>query len=88
VKPVVTVTPDQHVFRGERVTLTCDIHGGEDIQWTYRWIRDGSVIPHTERDYNITSVSDGGQYSCEATRSDFSDGVTLTVSGESSYSSV
>jgi len=84
VKPVVKVKPDQHVFRGERVTLTCDIQGGEDIQWTYRWMKNGSVISHTERE--IKSVSDGDKYSCEATRSDISDGVTLTVSGESSYS--
>ncbi|XDV19088.1 hypothetical protein PO909_024657, partial [Leuciscus waleckii] len=83
-KPVVKVKPDQHVFRGERVTLTCDMQGGGDIQWRYSWFRDGSVISHTERVYDITSASDGGQYSCEA--KSISDAFTLTVSGESSYS--
>ncbi|XDV19204.1 hypothetical protein PO909_024727, partial [Leuciscus waleckii] len=33
VKPVVTVKPDQRVFIGERVTLTCVIQRGGDIQW-------------------------------------------------------
>lgn len=79
----------------QTVTLTCEIQG--DIQWRYSWmIKDGSVIKDsTERviDINIISVSDGGEYSCEATRSDstrsdFSDGVTVTESGESSYSTV
>uniref|UniRef100_A0A9J8AVN8 Ig-like domain-containing protein n=1 Tax=Cyprinus carpio carpio TaxID=630221 RepID=A0A9J8AVN8_CYPCA len=81
VKPEVKVTPDQRVFRGETVTLTCDIQGGGDIQWTYSWFKDGSVIPDiTERDYNITSVSDSAVYSCRGERSDINSVVTLTVS--------
>ncbi|XP_050956552.1 basement membrane-specific heparan sulfate proteoglycan core protein-like, partial [Labeo rohita] len=85
-KPVVKVTPDQRVFRGETVTLTCDIQGGGNIQWTYSWFKDGSVIRHvTERVYTITSVSDSGEYSCrgersDSQRSDISAAVTLTVS--------
>uniref|UniRef100_A0A671PVM9 Ig-like domain-containing protein n=1 Tax=Sinocyclocheilus anshuiensis TaxID=1608454 RepID=A0A671PVM9_9TELE len=88
-KPVVKVTPDQRVFRGETVTLTCDIQRG-NIQWTYSWFKDGSVIRRvTERVYTITSVSDNsGEYSCrgersDSQRSDTSAAVTLTVSGES-----
>uniref|UniRef100_A0A671PVL3 Ig-like domain-containing protein n=1 Tax=Sinocyclocheilus anshuiensis TaxID=1608454 RepID=A0A671PVL3_9TELE len=86
-KPVVKVTPDQRVFRGETVTLTCDIQGGGNIQWTYSWFKDGSVIRRvTERVYTITSVSDNsGKYSCrgersDSQRSDISAAVTLTVS--------
>ncbi|XP_073692832.1 cell adhesion molecule CEACAM5-like [Garra rufa] len=85
--PVVKVSPDQRVFRGETVFLTCDIQGGGNIQWTYSWFKDGSVIKHvTERVYSITSVSDSGQYSCrgersDSQRSDISPAVTLTVSG-------
>ncbi|KAI2646826.1 Fc receptor-like protein 5 [Labeo rohita] len=56
-KPVVKVTPDQRVFRGETVTLTCDIQGGGNIQWTYSWFKDGSVIRHvTERVYTISHL--------------------------------
>ncbi|XP_042617356.1 sialoadhesin-like [Cyprinus carpio] len=81
VKAEVKVTPDQRVFRGETVTLTCDIQGGGNIQWTYNWFKDASVIPDiTERVYTITSLSDDSKYSCEATRSDINSVVTLTVS--------
>ncbi|XP_052417062.1 B-cell receptor CD22-like [Carassius gibelio] len=82
-KAEVKVTPDERVFSGETVTLTCDIQGaGNDTQWTYSWFKDGSIIPNsTERVYNITfNVSDSGQYSCEAKRSHISVAVTLTVS--------
>ncbi len=80
------VTPDQRVFRGEAVTLTCDIQGAGHIQWRYSWFKDGSVIRDvTERVYSITSdESDSGQYSCEAKRSDSITAVSLTVSGECS----
>ncbi|XP_073693712.1 uncharacterized protein [Garra rufa] len=88
-KTVVKVSPDQRVFRGETVTLTCDIQGGGNIQWTYSWFKDGSVLPHvTERVYTITSdESNSGKYSCrgersDSQRSDISDAVTLTVSAE------
>ncbi|KAL1272007.1 hypothetical protein QQF64_031023 [Cirrhinus molitorella] len=87
-KPVLKVSPDQRVFRGETVTLTCDIQGVGNIQWTYSWFKDGSVIRDiTERDYTITSVSDSGEYSCrgersDSQRSDISDAATLTVSAE------
>ncbi len=88
-KPVVKVTPDQRVFRGETVTLTCDIQKTADnIQWRYSWFKDGSVIRDvTERVYSITSVSDRAEYSCrgersDSQRSDISAAVTLTVSGE------
>uniref|UniRef100_A0A9J7XU84 Ig-like domain-containing protein n=1 Tax=Cyprinus carpio carpio TaxID=630221 RepID=A0A9J7XU84_CYPCA len=78
-KAVVKVSPDQRVFRGETVTLTCDIQGAGDIQWTYSWLKDGSVIPDiTERVYTITSLSDNSKYSCEA--KSISDAVTLTLS--------
>lgn len=89
--PVVKVTPDQRVFRGETVTLTCDIQGGgRDTQWTYSWFKDGLLIPNsTERVYNITSnVSVSGNYRCEAKRSEFSAAISLHVLGEFSYSTV
>ncbi|XP_026117867.1 sialoadhesin-like [Carassius auratus] len=83
---VVKVSPDQRVFRGETVTLTCVIQRGGDIQWTYSWFKDGSVIRDvTERVFTITSVSDRTEYSCRGERSDSqtshtSAALTLTVS--------
>jgi len=95
VKPVLKVMPDQRVFSGERVTLICDIQGGGNIQ-RYIWIRDGHTIyTYTTTTptpyYSFTAdVSHSGEYSCRGESlylyTDFSDGVTLTVSGESSYS--
>ncbi len=90
-KPVVGVVPDRRVFRGETVTLTCDTQQTGD--WRYRWIKDNKQDNRAGRDQNyiISSVysSHGGVYSCRGTQSQAptysqtSDGVTLTVSGES-----
>uniref|UniRef100_A0A672LSH3 Ig-like domain-containing protein n=1 Tax=Sinocyclocheilus grahami TaxID=75366 RepID=A0A672LSH3_SINGR len=80
------VSPDQRVFRGETVTLTCDIQRAGNIQWTYSWFRDASVIRDvTERVYSITSDESYSEYSCRGERSDsqrshISAAVTLTVS--------
>ncbi|XP_067296490.1 Fc receptor-like protein 5 [Pseudorasbora parva] len=83
VKPVVMVKPDQRVFRGERVTLTCVIPGGGDTQWTYRWFRDGQYVnlsPTAEFSFtaygvHLSRVSLSGEYvsgefSCRGERSD------------------
>ncbi len=88
-KPVVGVVPDRRVFRGETVTLTCDIQQTGD--WDYRWYKDGNQV-YSGQNYIISSVdaSHRGVYDCRGTQSqaphysEFSDGVTLTVSGESS----
>ncbi len=89
-KPVVKVTPDQRVFRGETVTLTCDIQRAENIQWTYSWFKDGyTYYPYrttTAAEYSFTAYH-SGEYSCrgetsDSKTSDISAAVTLTVSGE------
>ncbi len=87
-KPVVGVVPDRRVFRGETVTLTCDIQQTGD--WRYSWNKDNKQV-YSGQNYIISSVdpSHGGVYSCRGTQSQaptysqMSDGVTLTVSGES-----
>ncbi len=90
-KPVVDVDPDRRVFRGETVTLTCDIQRAGD--WRYNWTKDNKQDNRAgkKQKYIISSVdpSHGGVYSCGGTQSQaptysqMSDGVTLTVSGES-----
>ncbi len=89
--PVMKVTPDQRVFRGETVTLTCDIQRAEHIQWRYIWFKNGNTqYPAYRRtaEYSFTaSVYYSGEYSCRGERSDsqtsdISAAVTLTVSGE------
>ncbi len=91
-KAVVRVDPDIRVFRGETVTLTCDIQQTGD--WQYSWYKDSGrdySTGHNQK-YIIPSVdpSHSGVYSCRGSQSkaphhsQYSDGVTLTVSGESS----
>ncbi len=86
-KPVVGVDPDRRVFRGETVTLTCDIQQTGD--WRYSWNKDKKHV-YSGQKYIISSVdwSHGGVYSCRVSQSqdhsEYSAGVTLKVSGESS----
>ncbi|XP_053350936.1 Fc receptor-like protein 5 [Clarias gariepinus] len=89
-KAVVTIKPDNHVFRGESVTLRCEIQGGGDTEWTYSWYKNNNTVSpeHTTEDYNLSSVrnDNGGKYTCRGRRSsdsqssEISDALTLTVS--------
>ncbi len=87
-KPVVGVVPDRRVFRGETVTLTCHIQ--QTGYWRYSWNKDNKHV-YSRQKYIISSVnpSHSGVYRCRGyqseapTYSQMSDGVTLTVSGES-----
>ncbi|XP_050959349.1 Fc receptor-like protein 5 isoform X3 [Labeo rohita] len=95
-KAKVTIKPDQHVFRGETVTLRCDIDGEGVISWQYSWYKDGSVSVFSDQEHTFWFVteSDAGKYSCYGVErggsrtSNISDAVTLTVSGQVSISVV
>jgi len=83
-KAVLTVQPDPSlILRGETFTLTCDILGEG---WTYRW-RCDDYREHISEEKEIkftTDITENCQCSgCRAPDcSDWSDEVTLTVSGE------
>ncbi|KAL0196871.1 hypothetical protein M9458_005411, partial [Cirrhinus mrigala] len=47
-KAKVTIEPDQHVFRGETITLRCDIDGEGVTSWQYSWYKEGSVSAFSE----------------------------------------
>ncbi|XP_016150755.1 sialoadhesin-like [Sinocyclocheilus grahami] len=88
-KAKVSIKPDQHVFRGETVTLRCDIDGDGATSWKYNWYKDGLDNVFSELQEHIFSPvteSDAGKYSCYGTEregsrnSQLSDAVTLTVS--------
>ncbi len=90
-KAKVTIKPDQHVFRGDTVTLRCDIYGEGVTSWQYSWYKDssGSVFSELqEHTFSPVTESDAGKYSCYGEESggsrtsNISDEVTLTVSGE------
>ncbi|XP_053537358.1 carcinoembryonic antigen-related cell adhesion molecule 5 isoform X1 [Ictalurus punctatus] len=88
-KAVVTIKPDKHVFRGETVTLRCEIQGGGDTEWTYSWDKKYNTLypSRTTQEFSFSSVrnDDSAEYTCRGRRSDsqsseISDAVTLTVS--------
>ncbi|XP_073673323.1 Fc receptor-like protein 5 [Garra rufa] len=88
-KPKVTVKPAQHVFRGDTVTLRCDINGEGVTDWRYSWYKDDSKSVFSDRQehaFNLVTESDAGKYSCEGSEtkgsrwSQISDAVKLTVS--------
>uniref|UniRef100_A0A8C1P4R7 Ig-like domain-containing protein n=1 Tax=Cyprinus carpio TaxID=7962 RepID=A0A8C1P4R7_CYPCA len=87
--PKVSIKPDLHVFRGETVTLRCDIDGEGVTSWQYSWYKDGSFYTYSElqeHTFSPVTESDAGKYFCygaesEGSRSsNMSDEVTLTVS--------
>nr|XP_021327041.1 Fc receptor-like protein 5 [Danio rerio] len=87
-KASVRITPDLHVFRGESVTLRCDINAEGVSSWLYSWYKEGSEGAFSglqEYIFNVTE-SYAGKYSCSGTeskgsrRSQMSDAVALTVS--------
>ncbi|XP_066500482.1 leukocyte immunoglobulin-like receptor subfamily A member 3 [Hoplias malabaricus] len=89
---VSSIKPDVHVFKGENVTLRCDIETGGDTEWNYIWFKDNNELKQFSRSQEITvrsvTESNSGKYTCRGERksdsqkSEMSDAVTLTVSGE------
>ncbi|XP_026075986.1 Fc receptor-like protein 5 [Carassius auratus] len=88
-KPKVSIKPDHHVFRGETVTLRCDIDGEGVTSWQYSWYKDYSNSVFSglqEHTFSPVTESDAGKYSCNGAerggsrKSNISDEVTLTVS--------
>uniref|UniRef100_A0A3Q3MCR2 Ig-like domain-containing protein n=1 Tax=Mastacembelus armatus TaxID=205130 RepID=A0A3Q3MCR2_9TELE len=74
------------IYRGETITVRCEIQGGGRTEWTYEWKADKLDRRPTHNEYRITAAteSDSGKYSCRG-RNDYlltewSKVVTLTVS--------
>ncbi|XP_053537813.1 carcinoembryonic antigen-related cell adhesion molecule 5 [Ictalurus punctatus] len=55
-KAVVTIKPDKHVFRGETVTLRCEIQGGGDTEWKYSWYKNDNTLYPTTQEFSFSSV--------------------------------
>ncbi|XP_066500477.1 leukocyte immunoglobulin-like receptor subfamily A member 3 [Hoplias malabaricus] len=89
---VSSIKPDVHVFKGENITLRCDIEAGGDTEWKYIWFKDNNELKQFSRSQEITvrsvTESNSGKYTCRGERksdsqkSEISAAVTLTVSGE------
>uniref|UniRef100_A0A3B5AA56 Ig-like domain-containing protein n=1 Tax=Stegastes partitus TaxID=144197 RepID=A0A3B5AA56_9TELE len=79
------------IFSGERITLTCEIIGGETTTWVYEWRGTKSYIHWTANNYYMFKVSESGRdYMCRGRRKDdlyslteWSKAVSLSVSRKS-----
>uniref|UniRef100_A0A671TLC4 Ig-like domain-containing protein n=1 Tax=Sparus aurata TaxID=8175 RepID=A0A671TLC4_SPAAU len=89
-KAVVTLQPNWiEVYRGERITLRCEIKDGGDTEWKYEWRTTSSEKPSDQNEHRITSVTEShsGDYRCKGRKkhtqhssTDWSDPIKLTVS--------
>uniref|UniRef100_A0A3P9MZP7 Ig-like domain-containing protein n=1 Tax=Poecilia reticulata TaxID=8081 RepID=A0A3P9MZP7_POERE len=71
-KPSLILQPNwSQIYRGEKITLRCEIQGG--TQWTYEWRPTNRNSP-TSSEYRINSATnaDSGEYSCRGNRGRFS----------------
>ncbi|XP_064881450.1 Fc receptor-like protein 5 isoform X3 [Oncorhynchus nerka] len=88
---VLTLQPNwTQIFSGETVTMRCDIQGGGDTDWNYRWYKNSPVVIsfNTKPEYRISPVYwyNSGSYTCEGVKgnkfSKTSEAVKLTVSDQ------
>ncbi|XP_039868522.1 immunoglobulin superfamily member 1-like [Simochromis diagramma] len=89
IRPVVTLHPNSsEIYRGETITVRCEIHGG-DTEWDYEWETNSIRKPPNQNEYRIRSASSliSGNYRCKGRMkssqhetTEWSDSVTLTVS--------
>uniref|UniRef100_A0A671UR99 Ig-like domain-containing protein n=1 Tax=Sparus aurata TaxID=8175 RepID=A0A671UR99_SPAAU len=88
-KAVVTLQPNwSEIYRGETITLRCEIKDGGDTDWEYEWRTTNSEKPLNQNELSIRSVSasHSGVYRCkgrkksEKSSTDWSDPFKLTVS--------
>uniref|UniRef100_A0A671URC5 Ig-like domain-containing protein n=1 Tax=Sparus aurata TaxID=8175 RepID=A0A671URC5_SPAAU len=87
-RATLTLQPNwPQIFRGETITLRCDIKDGGDTEWTYEWLPDNLNTPPTHNEYRSISVTEAhsGEYRCKGRRdsyssTEWSDVITLTVS--------
>ncbi|XP_041841573.1 Fc receptor-like protein 5 isoform X2 [Melanotaenia boesemani] len=70
---VVTRQPDwPQIFSGEKITLTCEIQGGETTEWMCVWRHLGAVTPwKSSKQFTFTvSERSSGDYQCQCKRRD------------------
>ncbi|XP_014831285.1 PREDICTED: titin-like [Poecilia mexicana] len=84
-KPSLILEPNwSQIYRGEKVTLTCEIQDDGGTQWTYEWrTTNGRPITSSEHKTITATELDSGEYSCRGIRdyklTEWSDSVRLTV---------
>ncbi|KAL7375520.1 hypothetical protein ABVT39_018787 [Epinephelus coioides] len=74
-KATVTLQPNwPQIFRGEKMTLRCEIQGGGDTGWTYEWSTPSQYTLPAQKEYTIDSATEyhRGQYRCIGRRDSYS----------------
>lgn len=80
------------IFRGETITLICEIQGG-DTEWEYEWKTTSSYKPPNQNEFRIDSASSShlGNYECrgriksaQQSSTEWSNSFSLTVSDSES----
>ena len=94
-KAVVTLQPNwSEIYRGETITLRCEIKDGGDTEWEYEWRTTSSEKPPNQNEHRIrfASASHSGDYRCKGrnkhtqhSSTDWSDPIKLTVSHSKSH---
>ena len=89
-----TLQPNwSEIFRGERITLRCEIKDGGDTEWEYEWRTSSSEKPFNQNELRIrfATAHHSGDYRCkgrkksEKSSTDWSDPFILTVSDSKSH---
>ncbi|XP_069028238.1 Fc receptor-like protein 5 isoform X2 [Embiotoca jacksoni] len=87
-RTVVSLQPNwPQIYRGEKITLKCEISGG-DVEWEYKWRSSSSYKPPNQNEFSIYSASSihSGNYKCKGTMkssqqssTDWSDSFSLMI---------
>ncbi|XP_061566146.1 uncharacterized protein LOC133420467 [Cololabis saira] len=86
-RAAVTLHPNwPQIYRGEKITLRCEIHGG-DTEWEYEWTTSSSNKPPNLNEFTLDPVylSNTGPYKCKGRMkskhlsTDWSDSFSLTI---------
>ena len=73
------------IYRGETVTVRCEIQGGGDTKWTYEWTPANLITSPTLSEHRINSNNYySGEFKCRGRKdsyssTEWSDVITLTV---------
>ena len=71
-KAVVSIKPDKLVFKGETVTLRCDIQSGGETEWKYNWFKNNQPFSTNTatQEISISSITEfySDKYTCRGER--------------------
>ncbi|KAM4013498.1 Fc receptor-like protein 3 [Anomaloglossus baeobatrachus] len=81
----VILDPDwRTIFRGEKMSFTCNVYSTTQTYGDFYWYKDNQEIQIYQQKFQINSaeIRHSGKYQCETTSSERSDPVSLDVSND------